>query len=249
MNFYNNNIISNNTTCDKSLDGLREPSRLRLRAGVCGDAEAMVALKQGLRMQADGGDDGGTSSRGGFLLGSTRAQYEAQLAGAQVEVLLDGAALVGFITALPDAALRASDLWQRRGQIGGGAIDPAELEALASRRLAYIDQLAVMADPKYRLCAPALAFRALTRLLEGGCELVFTTVVARPIRNLATLPLLAAVGAVRLGAIDEVYPEVGAIASDVYCISPAALHGDDGDRRRQSRLAALQRWTSRLAGP
>lgn len=243
MIFYNNATTNNN---NNTLDGQREPSRLRLRAGVCGDAEAMVALKQGLRMQADGG---GTSSRGGFLLGSTRAQYEAQLAGAQVEVLLDGTALVGFITALPDAALRASDLWQRRGQIGGGAVGPAELEALASRRLAYIDQLAVMADLKYRLCAPALAFRALTRLFEGGCELVFTTVVARPIRNLATLPLLAAVGAVRLGAIDEVYPEVGAIASDVYCISPAALHGGDGDRRRQSRLAALRRWTARLATP
>lgn len=216
---------------------------LRLRAGEPGDAEAMLAIKRRLRMQPDPGD-GAQSSRGGFLLGSTLAQYEALLASAQVDVLLDGAAVVGFVTALPDAALRQSDLWQRRAQIGGG-FGAEELAALEALQLGYLDQLALLPDPKYRLCGPALAYRAAARLFEAGCELLFATVVARPVRNLVTRPLLAAVGAVQLGSIEELYPEVGAITSDVFCITRAAFH--PGDERRRARLAALQRWTARLS--
>lgn len=223
----------------------RSASNLRLRPGEPGDAEAMLAIKRRLKMRPDPGDDA-QSSRGGFLLGSTRTQYEALIAGAQVDVLLDGAAVVGFVTALPDAALRQSDLWLRRGQIAGG-LGAAEVAALEALQLGFLDQLALLPDPKYRLCAPALAYRAVTRLIGGGCELVFTTVVARPVRNLVTRPLLAAVGAIQLGSIEEQYPEVGAITSDVFCITRAALVPGDGDARRRARLAALQRWTARLS--
>ncbi|WAS91757.1 hypothetical protein [Nannocystis punicea] len=217
---------------------------LRLRAGVVGDAGAMLQVKQQLRMQPDA--DVAESSRGGFLLGSTRAQYEALLTGAQVEVLLDGSRVVGFVTALPDAALRRSALWQRRAHIGwGGGVGPAELAAIEALRVGYLDQLAVLPDPKYRLCAPALAWRALARLLDDGCDLVFATVVARPVRNLVTRPLLAAVGAVELGSLEEDYPEVGVITSDVFCMTRAVLQGG-GDGRQRARLAALQRWTARL---
>ncbi|MFY0532366.1 hypothetical protein [Nannocystis pusilla] len=216
---------------------------LRLRAGVLGDAEAMLQIKQQLRMQPDPGV--AESSRGGFLLGSSRAQYEALLAGAQVDVLLDGPRVVGFVTALPDPSLRHSALWQRRAHIAWGeGLGAGELAALEGLRLGYLDQLAVLPDPKYRLCAPALAWRALARLLEDGCDLVFATVVARPVRNLVTRPLLAAVGAVELGSLEEDYPEVGTITSDVFCMTRAALQAGDG--RQQARLAALQRWTERL---
>lgn len=216
---------------------------LRLRAGILGDAEAMLQIKQQLRMQPDPGV--AESSRGGFLLGSSRAQYEALLAGAQVDVLLDGPRVVGFVTALPDPSLRQSALWQRRAHITwGGGLGAGELAVLEGLRLGYLDQLAVLPDPKYRLCAPALAWRALARLLEDGCDLVFATVVARPVRNLVTRPLLAAVGAVELGSLEENYPEVGAITSDVFCVTRAALQAGEG--RQRARLAALQRWTERL---
>lgn len=219
-------------------------SRLRLRPAALADADAMLAIKQRLRMHPDPG--GAESSRGGFLLGSSRAEYEALISGAQVDVLQDGEDVVGFVTALPDAALRRSPLWQRRAQIAWGGLGEAELAALEGLRLGYVDQLAVLPDPKYRLCAPALGFRALARLFDAGCDLVFATVVARPVRNLVTRPLLAAVGAVQLGALEEEYPEVGAITSDVFCVTRASLQ----DERRQARLAALQRWTARLlAGP
>lgn len=222
-------------------------SRLRLRPGAPGDGAAMLAIKQRLRMLPDPGGD--ASSRGGFLLGSTAAQYEAMIEGAQVDVLVDGGELVGFVTALPDPALRRSDVWARRGQIAlGDDLGPGGLSAVEDLRLGYVDQLALLPDPRYRLCAPALAWRALTRLFADGSELVFTTVVAWPVRNLVTRPLLAAIGAIRLGAIDERYPEVGAITSDVFCITRAALGPDAGDERRRARMAALERWTARLLG-
>lgn len=220
-----------------------ETGPLRIRAGVAGDAAAMLALKGRLRMRADAAE-GAASSRGGFLLGSTREQYEALIAGGQVDVLLDGEAMAGFVTALPDAALRRSDLWQRRGQIALAGLGPAELAAIEELRLGYVDQLAVLPDPKYRLCAPVLAFCALSRLLADGSDLVFATVVARPVRNLATQPLLEAVGALRLGEIEETYPEVGAITSEVYCVSRAAFEPEDP--RRRLRVATLRRWCSRL---
>ncbi len=221
-------------------------ARLRLRPGAPGDGAAMVAIKERLRMTPDDGD---AASRGGFLLGSSRSQYEALIEGAQVDVLQDDGAVVGFVTALPDEALRRSDVWARREQIAlGEDLAAGGLAALEDLRLGYIDQLALLPDPRYRLCAPALAFHALQRLFDRGSELVFTTVVARPVRNLVSRPLLAAVGAIRLGSIDERYPEVGAITSDVFCITRAGLGPDAGDERRRARLATLRRWTARLAG-
>lgn len=225
--------------------------RLRLRPGAAGDGAAMLAIKERLKMRPDPGaaPSAPASSRGGFLLGSTRAQYEALIEGAQVDVLVDGGEVVGFVTALPDAALRRSDVWARREQIAlGGDLGPSGLAAIEGLALGYVDQLALLPDLKYRLCAPALAWRALTRLFDQGAALVFTTVVAAPVRNLVTRPLLAAVGAIRLGAIEEHYPGAGAITSDVFCITRAALGPSAGDERRRARLAALERWTARLLG-
>lgn len=218
-------------------------SRLRLRAGRAGDAAGMLALKARLRLRGELAA-GEASARGGFLLGSTAAQYEALIAEAQVDVLLDGEALVGFVTALPDAALRASELWRRREQVDGREGTAAMLAAIEGLRLGYVDQLAVAPEPAYRLLAPVLAYRGVARLLAAGSELVLTTVVARPVRNLATLPLLGAVSAQRVGTIVERYPEVGEVSSDVFCVSAAAF--TPSGPREQARLAALRRWCERL---
>lgn len=215
---------------------------LHLRLAAAADLDAIVAIKLRLRMRADP-DAAAQSSRGGFLLGASRDQYARLIAAGHTWVLGDGERVAGFAAALPDAELRASPLWQRRDQLALGD----ELRALMELPLGYLDQLALLPEPRYTLAGVALAYQALAHLFAGGCAFVVTTVVERPVRNLASRPLLAAVGALRLGSVDEHYEDVGAITSDVFIIPRAALDlGAQTDARARARLARLQALALRL---
>ena len=214
---------------------------LHLRAARPDDLEAILSVKQRLRLPPDAA---GPAPRGGFLLGTSPAQYARMIASGRTHVLTDHDLVVGFTAALADADLRASDLWQRRGQIDLGE-HAALLPTLERLPLAYLDQLALLPDPKYRLCGALLAYHAVAALFAEGCAVVITTVVATPTRNLASRPLLAAVGAMQVGCIAEQHPEVGAISSDVFVVQSAALDPEAQDdprrRTRLRRLAALSR--------
>jgi len=213
---------------------------LHLRLAAPADLDAIVEIKLRLRMRADPGD-GGQSSRGGFLLGASRAQYARLIASGHTWVLGDDEQVAGFAAALPDAELRASELWQRRGQLDLGE----DLRALEALPIGYLDQLALLPEPKYLLGGVVLAYQAVASLFAAGCAVVVTTVVDRPVRNLASRPLLAAVGALRLGSIEEHHEDVGAITSDVFMVPRAALdleaQTDDRSRAQLRRLEALAR--------
>lgn len=208
---------------------------LHLRLAAPADLAQLLAVKQRLRLAPDSP----ASQRGGFLLGTSPEQYASMICAGGVHVLCDRGEVVGFACTLGDAALRRSDLWQRRGDIDLGE-HAHLLAALEHTPLGYLDQLALLPDPKYRLCAAPLAYRAVAALFADGCALVVTTVVATPVRNLASRPLLAAVGALQVGSVAERYDGVGAITSDVFVIAPAALDPDArDDPRRSSRLRRL----------
>lgn len=218
-------------------------SELRLRRAQLADLEAILAVKLRLRLDLDEP----TSARGGFLLGASPEQYARLIAGGETRVLTDDGVVVGFSAALADAELRASDLWQRRAQIDLGE-HARLLAALEPLSLAYLDQLALLPDPKYRLCGVLLAYHAITALFAAGSAVVITTVVREPVNNLASRPLLAAVGATQVGSIAEHYDGVGAITSDVFVISRASVDPDvQDDPRRRSRLLRLAASAERLA--
>jgi hypothetical protein len=217
---------------------------LHLRLAAPADLDAIVAIKLRLRMRADPGD-ANHSSRGGFLLGASRAQYARLIAGGHTWVLGDHERVAGFAAALPDAELRASALWQRRGELGLGE----DLRALEALPIGYLDQLALLPDPKYMVAGVVLAYQALAGLFSAGCAFVVTTVVDRPVRNLASRPLLAAVGALQLGSIAEHYEEVGAITSDVFMVSRAALDLEaQDDPRTRGQLRRLEGLAAKLRG-
>ena len=217
---------------------------LHLRLAAPADLDAIMAIKLRLRMRQDPGESG-QSSRGGFLLGASRAQYARLIAGGHTWVLGDDQAVVGFAAGLADAELRASELWQRRGELGLGD----ELRALESLPIGYLDQLALLPDPKYMVAGVVLAYQALAGLFAAGCAFVVTTVVDRPVRNLASRPLLAAVGALRLGSIAEHHEEVGAITSDVFMVPRAALDpAVQAEPRVQGQLLRLEALASKLRG-
>ncbi|HET7461708.1 MAG TPA: hypothetical protein VFJ82_10700 [Longimicrobium sp.] len=181
---------------------------MKVRAARHADVAAMLDVKHALRL------DPARPAGGGFLLGASADTYAWYVRHAHVHVLEDGdGAIGGFAVALPDPVLRAGEVWARRREIaweGGG------WDALEAARVGYFDQLAVRPRRRFRVYAAVLAASALRALVDGGHQHVFATVVREPVRNLASLPLLAAAGARRIGQIDETYPEVGRILSDVY---------------------------------
>ncbi|HEY7769888.1 hypothetical protein [Longimicrobium sp.] len=187
---------------------------MKIRPAQPGDVDGMLRIKRELKLDSTGDAPGG-----GFLLGATREQYEFLVANAQVLALTDDdGVLGGFAIALPDGVLRATDVWARRRSIAWG---DGDWDALEDARVAYFDQLAMRPGPRHRTYAPALALAALEQLAATGHHHLFATVVREPVMNLASPPLLQAIGAARVGTIDEDYPEVGRILSDVYHL---ALH-------------------------
>jgi fructose-1,6-bisphosphatase/inositol monophosphatase family enzyme len=199
----------------------------RLRAATQGDLDAMLGIKHALRVQRE--DPGA----GGFLLGASEPEYAAMIEFGVVEILEHAGEPVGFAIAARDAAVRASDLWRRRLQVRWRGLDPASVE---HERVAYFDQLAVRPGVRMRAGAAALALRVVLRLLAEGHRHVFATTVLRPIDNRAAWGLLARIGGVVVGELDEVHPAIGPLVS--------AVHHASADRI----LAALDR-AERCGGP
>lgn len=180
----------------------------RIRRATQGDAEAILAVKRALALPPDARQ----APRGGFLLGSSLERYRALIHAADVWVLNDTAgAVAGFAVLLPDAVLRASELWEHRHAIRweappGWRVPDADV--------CYFDQLAIL--PTVRMRAPELALTALRGAVQSGHQHLFATLVVHPVQNTASLALLRALGARRVGSVDEEYDGFGRIVSDLY---------------------------------
>jgi hypothetical protein len=210
-----------------------------LRRARLADLDALLTIKQ--RLSVDTGASATTS--GGFILGVERDAYQRMIAGGCVELLEVDARVVGFAVALPDPALRASDVWRRRAQIQWvDGVDPAAIE---STTIGYFDQLAVLPGIHLRAYGAALGLRALTRLLFGsspgdpGHEHVLTTTLRAPVRNTAALAYLQRIGARPVGSISERYPQLGTVTSDIYLLRKDALMTRVADMRSSPRVARL----------
>jgi ribosomal protein S18 acetylase RimI-like enzyme len=181
---------------------------VRIRAARPGDLAAIVAIKQALVFAPGAG-----RPRGGFLLGCPPQRYSALIEAGCVLALDRGGRVDGFAVAVPDALLRASDLWTRRSLIRwrDGERPPPEDEPIA-----YFDQLA-LAPWASRAGAAPLALAAAARLAEAGHARLYATTLRAPIRNPAALPLLRGFGARVVGSVTEYYEDVGEVVSDLHC--------------------------------
>ncbi|WP_420127088.1 hypothetical protein [Longimicrobium sp.] len=182
--------------------------RTRVRRATQADAEAILAVKRALALPPDARE----APRGGFLLGASLQGYRALIGAADVWVLhgTDGA-VAGFAVLLPEPVLRASELWTRREairwEVPSGWTPPDD-------GVCYFDQLAIL--PQARMRAPEMALTALRAAVQSGHQHLFATVVTHPVQNTASLALLRALGARRVGSVDEEYAGVGRIVSDLY---------------------------------
>ncbi|EDM75874.1 hypothetical protein PPSIR1_08167 [Plesiocystis pacifica SIR-1] len=198
-----------------------DPRAPCLRRATTTDAEAFVTVKRALPMAAAA--EHGATRAGGFLLGCDADGYRAMLEHGRGWVLERPAGadspepIWGFGLSFDDPVLRASPLWARREAVDW--VPEFELERVASQRVAYIEQLAVLPSPGARRWGVALAARLLDDLIrEAGHDHILTTIVLEPIHNRAALPFLRRVGARAVGTLDEDYPEAGRILSQVYLI-------------------------------
>ncbi|WP_207504488.1 GNAT family N-acetyltransferase [Telluribacter humicola] len=182
---------------------------MRIRKARVEDAAQFVRIKEQLPMPA--ASEGTTT--GGFLLGTSESTYAFFIEQAHCLVAEAGGEVVGFGILLPDAIVKASEIWQKR-DLAAWEIPIAEFE---DRKLCYFEQLAFL--PAYRRVAPRLAFRLLHEAFhQHGYEAMFTTTVNKPVTNRAAIPFIKAAGGTRVGNIDEYYEGAGAINSDIYLV-------------------------------
>jgi hypothetical protein len=202
---------------------------MRIRRAVATDVPALLEVKQSLRFdQATG-----TSTRGGFLLGTDAAGYRQRMADGNVWVLEDQR-VVGFAIVLPDAGFRGSEVWRRRDAVRWTG---ADADTLAGGRLCYYDQLAVQRlGFRVKRWGAALALTALRDVLDGHDHVV-TGTVYEPIRNLAAVPYLQRVGGRVVGRLDEHEPSIGRLRTDIWLVDRA-----DVTARVRAPVGRAERW-------
>lgn len=188
-----------------------------IRKAEIADAEAFLKVKEELKMPLV--DE---TARGGFLLGTSLEQYRFFIEHAFVRVLedLEKARVVGFSIILPDEVLRASELWQKKELIRWDNFDAVTLE---NKKISYYEQLAILPDAAYRRYSFLLAFSNAKDVVMAGHDCMITTIVNYPVRNRAALPFLEAIGCRHIGEVEEVYPHVGRVHSDIYFVDKATF--------------------------
>ncbi len=159
----------------------------------------------------------GTSTKGGFLLGTDIDTYRNFIENEYCLVAETDAGVVGFGIILKDATLRSSEIWEKRSNADWFI----NLNAYESQRLAYFEQLAFLKG--HRKSVLTLSYNLVKWVFEQGHETLFTTTVNKPILNLAAIPFIMAAGGIHAGNIDEYYPKIGQINSDIYLIEEKAF--------------------------
>ncbi|MFI5171173.1 MAG: hypothetical protein ACHQFW_02225 [Chitinophagales bacterium] len=186
----------------------------RIRIANKEDAANFVAIKNALPMQLSDG----TSTTGGFLLGTDISTYEYYIENAFCLVAEVNDNIVGFGIIFNDELLRNSEVWIKRQQAKWNI----DLAAFENSRLCYFEQLAFL--PGNKRLVIALAYNLVKWVFDQGYETLFTTTVKEPVLNLAAIPFIHAVNGYKVGNIDEVYPEIGRINSDIYLIDPDGFY-------------------------
>ncbi len=179
-----------------------------LRRARAEDAPALLAVKHVLRLSPNE-----QPQQGGFLLGTSLEQYQYFIMHDWVLVAEDAAGIAGFAVVLAYETFAKSEVWRKREAVRFSVPDLA-----FASRLAYFEQLAFLPGRPGRTYAKYVSFLSVQYALEqhGG---VLTTVVRRPFHNRAVLPFLSVTGFQHVGEIDEDYPAVGRILSDVFYLA------------------------------
>lgn len=201
------------------------------------DAAAFCEVKRHLPLPDLGPDVDGEAVRGGFLLGTSEAQYREFITRDLTWTLeakdgVNGVRVEGFAIVLCWETLRESQVWHKRhearlempdspeaGVFAHGIFHDGKLEDVQDGfRIAYYEQLAVL--PQTRAFAGYLALRALEDALETH-DVVLATTVREPAFNPAAHAFMRSVGFFCVGEIEEHYDGVGRVLSEIHLLERA----------------------------
>lgn len=185
-----------------------------LRRAAPGDERAFIEIKKQLPLRMSDC----SSTTGGFLLGTDEETYREYISTSHCLVCESEGRVVGFGILFPDEVLRGSDIWVRRHT----ATWAVELAHYEPRRLCYFEQFAFLGG--YKRSAVALAYNLVKGAFDRGAQTLFTTTVNKPILNLAAIPFINAVDGIKAGNIDETYPILGHINSDIYLVDGSTFY-------------------------
>ena len=185
--------------------------QISLRTARAEDALAIYEIKEQLRLKLED-----NVSDGGFLLGTSQSAYEKFIHEDIVLVAENDhpKRVVGFAIVIKHENLVNSALFQRAEKVQWEAVFRTSFNA---KRFAFFEQLGMLNDPSYRVYSKHLAF-AITMEVFDTHEALFTTTLRYPIKNTAALPFIRVAGFQQVGMVDEIYPEIGHLKSDVYCL-------------------------------
>lgn len=179
-----------------------------IRRSVIKDAEQFIEIKNQLPMPA--GDE--STRNGGFLLGTNIDQYRDFIRHCYCLSAEVNGRVAGFGVILPNEVLKQTEIWNKRHSASWFT----DLRTLEQSNACYFEQLAFLKG--YRKLAIALSYNLAAYAFRKGHTTLLTTTVNRPVLNLAAVPFIKAVNGKKVGNIDEVYPEVGNINSDIYMV-------------------------------
>ncbi len=179
-----------------------------IRPSIPDDASDFLRIKERLALRSASG----RSIQGGFLLGTDLETYKDYISSGNCLTAITDDEIVGFGIAFSDTIFRSTAIWHRRHLIQGDM----DLTQWANRTMCYVEQLAVL--PGHSRIALSLAYRLVEAMFRSGHDLMITTTVSQPCLNLAAVPLILAVGGHKIGQIDEMYPQIGPITSDIYIV-------------------------------
>ena len=178
----------------------------KIRVSILEDAEHFIRIKDNLPLNTNSED----TQQGGFLLGTDLETYQFYIQHGQCLTAISSDEIIGFGILLPNHLVKQSEVWEKRNS-ANWSIDLATIE---NSNIAYIEQMAFLR--KNQKLVLILAYNLIHSAFEHGAEYILTTTVRKPVLNLAAIPLIRAAGGKKVGNIDEVYPQVGQINSDLY---------------------------------
>lgn len=180
---------------------------MKIRKASEKDTESFIEIKNQLSFK----NVKGTTTKGGFLLGTDVDTYKKYILNDYVLVAEINEKIVGFGIILKDKTVRNTDIWQKR--------DTAKwlinIEQYTEKSICYFEQLAFV--PGHSRLVMQLCYQIIEVAFKNHIAL-FTTTVHAPILNLAAVPYILRAGGFKIGNINEHYPNIGNIISDIYII-------------------------------
>lgn len=180
-----------------------------IRKSIIQDATHFVRIKNALPLPSNTN----SSKKGGFLLGTDIATYQFYIEHGLCLSAEKNGEIIGFGIVLPNHIIRESDLWKKRNSVNWAI----NIKLLEDSNIAYFEQLAFIQGS--RKLSMQLAYQISKLAFDNGADYILTTTVNKPITNKAAIPYITAIGGRKIGNIDETYPKVGHINSDVYLIN------------------------------